>query len=184
MTQGECLTRWTIRIALALYVAALLFRFAPCPAQRRPARLLWTAGFVAFLLHLICAFHFYHHWSHDHAYAVTAVQTEEAIGLRWGGGIYVNHVFAAVWLVDVLWWWIAPGGYECRPRWVERTVQGFMAFIAFNATVVFGHGAIRWVGLAATVLVAGFWLRTVRARSTHPNGPTPPADLADESPSR
>jgi hypothetical protein len=32
--------------------------------------------------------------------------------------------------------------------------QGFLAFIAFNAAVVFGKGTIRWLGLAACLFLA------------------------------
>jgi hypothetical protein len=33
-------------------------------------------------------------------------------------------------------------------------VQAFLAFIAFNVTVVFGTGTIRWLGLLACVFLA------------------------------
>lgn len=185
MSNGELLTRWTVRVALACYFAALMVRSRPSRRtdQVNLARFLWTIGLIAFLLHLISAFHFYHDWSHDHAYAVTAEQTKEAIGLNWGGGIYVNHVFAIVWLCDVLWWWITPAGYECRPRWIEWAIQGFMAFIAFNATVVFGHGTIRWFGVGATVVLVALWFGKVRAESIRRQGPTSQPVRVGESPS-
>jgi hypothetical protein len=137
-------------------VAALAIRLSLHDRRTRTdcARLFWTAGFVAFLIHVICAFHFVHHWSHAAAYADTARQTAEVVGLDWGGGLYANYAFAAVWLADVIWWWISPSSYLARSRWVEWIVQGFMAFISFNATVVFGVGAIRWAGVAATALLA------------------------------
>lgn len=186
MPTDDLLTRWTVRIALACYFAALMLRWRSRGQRDRLnlARLFWTAGFIAFVLHLVCAFHFFHHWSHDHAYAVTAEQTKEAIGLHWGGGIYVNHAFAVVWLGDVLWWWIAPNRYERRPRWMECFVQGFLGFIAFNATVVFGHGTIRWFGIGATVLLAAVWFGTVRAASSHRREPRPAPFPPGESPSR
>jgi hypothetical protein len=117
-----------------------------------------------FLLHLLCAFHFQHHWSHAAAYEHTAQQTAALVGLAWGGGIYVNHVFALVWGADVVWWWCAPQSYQTRSRWFEWTVQGFMAFIAFNATVVFGAGAVRWVGLAASMWLAVLLLFAILRR--------------------
>ena len=88
MDPGEALTRWTVRVAVALYVAALALRgVAHRPAA---ARLAWTAGLIAFLLHVGCAFHFYHGWSHRAAYEATARQTADTVGLAWGGGLYVN----------------------------------------------------------------------------------------------
>jgi hypothetical protein len=159
MDPGESLTRWTVRLAVGLYGLALALRAAA--EDRRSAaawaRLAWTGGFVAFALHVACAFHFYHQWSHRAAYEATARQTAEVVGVAWGGGLYANYAFALVWGADVCWWWARPAAYQARPRWIEWAVQGFLAFITFNATVVFGRGAIRWAGLAAYA-VAGVWL--------------------------
>src|SRR5262245_13001294 len=142
MDIGEILTRWTVRIALVCYVAALALRLT---GQRRSyQRLAWTAGCLAYLVHVACAFHFNHGWSHAAALAETARQTEEMFGFSWGGGLYFNYVFTAVWILDVLWWWLDPPWYETRPRWIEWSVQGFLAFMFFNATVVFATGPARW----------------------------------------
>jgi hypothetical protein len=162
---GQAATVWTVRAAVALYAVGLALR-ANAPA-RRPwlgrARLAWTLGFVAFLLHVGCAFHFYHHWSHAAAYEATARQAAAVTGLAWGGGLYANYLFALVWGADVGWWWAAPAGYTGRSRWLEWAVQGFLAFIAFNATVVFAAGPVRWLGLTAALLVAaGLAWRAIR----------------------
>jgi hypothetical protein len=163
MDTGELLTRWTARLAMSLYVLALAGRGTAW--GRRTClglgRWIWTAGCFIFLLHLVCAFHFFHHWSHAEAYAAIARQTAEVVGLDWGGGLYLNYVFTLVWLADVGWWWLGLGRYEERPRIVEWTVQAFMAFIAFNATVVFGTETTRWAGVAAGLLLIGIWTRRV-----------------------
>jgi len=135
-------TRWTIWIALALYVAALGAR--PASRLRQWA---WTLGCLFYLAHVAAAFHFYHHWSHAAAYQHTARRTAEVMGLDWGGGLYWNYAFTLVWLGDVIWMWLRLR----RPRWAGAAVQGFLAFMVFNATVVFETGPIRWLGLAATV---------------------------------
>lgn len=170
MDAGELLIRWTVRIALALYVVGLTLRLNARDDRRWLdwSRLAWTGGFAAFLMHLVAAFHFHHHWSHRAAYDETARQTAEVVGLAFGAGIYINHLFALVWGADVCWWWGRPTQYLTRSRVIEWTVQGFMAFIAFNATVVFGHGSIRWVGLIASLFLAlAAWLAlTARARQT------------------
>jgi hypothetical protein len=179
MDSGELFTRWTVRVAVALYALGLALRASaggrgPWPAG---ARLAWTLGFGAFLLHVACAFHFYHHWSHTDAYEATARQTAAVTGRAWGGGLYANYLFALVWGADVCWWWCAPAAYARRPRWLEWAVQGFLAFIVFNATVVFGAGPAHLLGLAAALLVAGgpAWaaLRRGRAKSwrTKPHQP-------------
>jgi hypothetical protein len=155
MLTGELLTRWTVRVALTLYVLAMALRASAVGRRSRLAlaRLLWTAGCLAFLLHTAFAFQFYHHWSHRAAYEATARQTADVVGFDWGGGLYANYVFAAVWTVDACWWWFSPQRYVARPRGLEWAVQGFLGFMAFNATVVFGAGAIRWMGLAACLFL-------------------------------
>jgi hypothetical protein len=92
MTAGEILTHWTVRIAIALYVAGLALRgYSP-----KWSRLAWTGGCGFYLLHVACAFEYYHHWSHANAYAATARQTAAVVGLDWGGGLYVNYAFTLV----------------------------------------------------------------------------------------
>lgn len=161
MEPGELLTRWTVRLALAGYVTALVLRL-----HRRPgARLAWTFGFACFVVHVLVAFHVYHGWSHAHAYEETARRTLETTGFAFGGGLYLNYLFALVWAVDLAWWWCAARGYESRSRFVEGVVQGFFAFIALNATLVFGVGTIRWVGgLACVVLALAVSSRAASAR--------------------
>src|SRR5262245_58014595 len=127
MDTGEWLTRWSVRAALACYLLALALR---AHAYEKPvwiagARLAWTGGFLMFLVHVACAFHSYHDWSHRAAYEATARDTQEVVGLAWGGGLYANYAFAFVWGMDVLWWWLQPTGYRARPRGVEWAVQGF-----------------------------------------------------------
>jgi hypothetical protein len=150
MTTGELLTRWTVRVAMALYVVSLASR------RRFPtwSRVAWTVGCVAYLLHVACAFEYYHHWSNAEAYEATARQSADVVGLDWGGGLYINYAFTFLWLADVGWWWIDMEGYLARPRLIEWVVQGFLGFIAFNATVVFATGFSRWFGSAASVLLA------------------------------
>jgi hypothetical protein len=156
MFAGEILTRWTVRVALALYVLSLALRVTATGRCHRLdlARLLWTAGCLAFLLHTACAFQFYHHWSHRAAYEATARRTAEVVGLDWGGGLYANYGFAALWAADACWWWFGPKRYLARPRGLEWALQGFLGFMAFNATVVFGAGAVRCAGLAACLFLA------------------------------
>jgi hypothetical protein len=156
MLTGELLTRWTVWVALALYVLGLALRVRAAGRRTRlgMARLFWTAGCLAFWMHMASAFQFYHHWSHRAAYEATARQTAEVVGLAWGGGLYANYGFAALWTADACWWWLGPERYLARPRGLEWAVQGFLGFMAFNATVVFGMGAIRWTGLAASLFLA------------------------------
>ena len=171
METGEFLIRWSARLAMLL----LLFGFAlRLTLQERAVpgwagRWVWTCGGIIFLFHVAAAFHLAHGWSHNLAYAATARQTREATGLDWGGGLYANYAFALVWLFDVAWWWIAPESYSKRNQALNWAINGFLAFMAFNASVVFVHGAARWVALAACLfLLALFAHRLARGDRTSP----------------
>jgi hypothetical protein len=160
---GELLTRWAVRLSVALYVLALALRLVG--RWPRLARAAWTVGALALVVHVGCAFHFYHGWSHAAAYADTARRTAEVTGLDWGGGLYANHAFALLWLADAAWWWAAPEAYARRPAWVEALVQGYLGFLAFNATVVFAQGPARWLGVAGLVLLGGLAVRRAWSRA-------------------
>jgi len=167
MDPGELSIRWTIRAALGLYALALAGRLLGkrYPFWLGPARWAWTLGCALYLAHVGCAFQFQHGWSHAAAYRETARRTEELFGLAWGGGLYLNYLFTAVWVSDVLWWWLARTSYETRSRWLEGMLQGFLAFMAFNGAVVFAAGPVRWVSLAACAALGVLWWVT---RRKHP----------------
>jgi hypothetical protein len=154
---GEWLTRGAVWLALSLYVASEIAAARRVGESFRAARLLNTAGCDAFLAHVACAFHFYHHWSHAAAYADTARQTAEFSGWTWGGGLYINYAFAFVWLGDAVWSWANPNAYFQRPNWVTWTVRGFFLFMIFNGAVVFVHNVARWFGLILCLTLAACW---------------------------
>ena len=166
-TLGDNLTRNTIRVALLYYAVAIGGMLAG--NRCRWVRVSWTLGWLAYLVHLGMAFHFYHHWSHAEAMR----HTQDRSG--YGEGIYASHLFTLVWTADVLAWWLVPAWYRHRPRWIGwalHGVRGFMAFIVFNATVVYETGFIRWVGVAMFV---GFLLLCLRFAFARPSVPSPPA---------
>lgn len=169
MDNGELLTRWSVRVALLCYGMALSLR--GLTHSRRGilgvSRFAWTLGAAIFLLHVGFAFHFYHGWSHAAAYAATAERTRDLVGWNWGGGLFANYLFAVVWILDVIWWWIAPWSYRHRPAIIEWGVQGFLAFLAFNGTVIFGEGLIRWFGMVATVLLLGIGGYRILSKQNH-----------------
>jgi hypothetical protein len=161
---GDDLTRYTVRVALAWYAAALALMVYLGPADWRAgttrgrlARWCWTLGWAAYLVHLAMAFHFYHHWSHADAVRHTRAVSDV------GEGIYVSHLFTLVWTLDVAWWWMRPAGRAARPRWVGVGLHAFMLFVVFNATVVYESGLIRWAGLAGFAAL-GLLARASRAR--------------------
>ena len=151
----------TIRIATALYVVSVALWL-----KRRdsPARLAWTLACAFFLMHVVAAFQLHHHWSNRSAYQETARQTAEVFGLDWGGGLYFNYLFTAVWIADAFWWWRSGlAGYRSRSAWVTVAVHSFFGFMFFNAAVVFGSGFMRCFGIASMLI-----LTVIAASRTRP----------------
>lgn len=157
---GVAITAWTIRAALVCYAVVLLWYASRRNVRLSPtaARLIWTCGLVLYLAHVAAAFHFYHDWSHTAALAHTADETERVVGWRFGGGLYFNYLFTALWCGDVLWWWLRPAIYQSRPIRVSAALHGFMAFIVVNAAIVFKNGPTRWISLGVVVVAVMTWL--------------------------
>ena len=106
---GDALTRNTVRLSLAWYAMGLclMMRLAAGDWSARTtrgrfARDCWTWALVCFLVHLAMAFHFYHHWSHAHAFE----RTRQVSGV--GEGVYISYLFTALWAADVACWWLRP----------------------------------------------------------------------------
>ncbi len=180
---GPLLTRWTIRLALLCYAAYLAGWLAGAERWdgrwdgRWPAaaRWLWTLGCGLFVTHVVCAFAFYHGWSHAAAWEATAAETDALLGVRFGDGIYFSYAFLVLWVADVVvLWWAAVLG---RPRAGARplvaamqparplvaAMQGvvhvYLFFIAFNGAIVFEAGPARWGGIMACLGLAGLAVR-------------------------
>jgi len=136
-------------VAAGLQLRARSVEWAVFSPRLRLARWAWTIGLVVHLVHVGFAFGLGHGWSH-----AAAVRHVEDVG-GFGEGIVVNYLFAGVWAADVVWWYLSPGGYPHRPRWMGYAVHGFLAFVLFNATVVFGSGLVRVAGVVAFAALAG-----------------------------
>ncbi|MDP6251728.1 MAG: hypothetical protein QF749_03200 [Verrucomicrobiota bacterium] len=124
----------------------------------------WLLGLVAFLAHMVCAFHFEHGWSHAKALAATTAETVKVTGVDTGLGLYLNYAFALAWLADAAWWHLAKRSHENRPAWVGAALHCFMAFMWFNATVVFGSPWGQTAGWAAVIGLGG-WFALQRGRA-------------------
>ena len=164
METGEFLTRATIWVAIVAYaIGSVVFALARGSRWDSVTRVLWTVAVLSLVGHFICAYQFYHHWSHDSAYLDTARQTDEVIGLNWGGGLFINYAFLTLWTIDVSWWWLRGlASYRSRPWPVVAAWHGFLIFILFNAMVVFKDGPTRWVGLVICVVLLLSWARIAR----------------------
>jgi len=161
---GEVIIRWTARLAVSCYVARVLCDATDVPGRpmQRQARWWWTVGCGIFLVHVIAAFHFEHHWNHTSAFDYTAKRTAEMTGWNSGVGLYVNEVFLALWVADTAIWWLNPNWPQ--NRFAYWTVQGIFAFLMFQATAVFGP--IFWKPVAAIAIVCLIWLRARRCKSS------------------
>ena len=133
MTPASPLVALTIWTALILYVAGEYGRTRrPAAAWARP---IWLLGAVVYLAHVASAFDTHHGWSHAAAYAYTAAQTEALVGLRWGGGLWVNYAFTAIWAGEGVW---------------------FLFMIA-NGAFVFVSGSRRALGIAIMTTLVWIW---------------------------
>jgi hypothetical protein len=176
---GALLTTWTIRAALVCY--AVYVALALTVNKPNLARAVWTAGCMLFVVHVACAFHFYHHWSHQAAWQKTAEETESILGVAFGDGIYFSYLFLVLWVADVVWLWtfgsrslrspetigsphsrsarsatavpLAAGGYR-MPKW-RLAVHGFLLFIAVNGAIIFEGGVTRVVGVPVVLALTG-----------------------------
>jgi hypothetical protein len=148
---ADVVTRQTARVAVLFWAVAavLLLR-----RERRPARWIWLFGCAAFLVHVATAFDQVHGWSHAKAFQ----HVEDTSGF--GPGIFVSYAFTILWILDAAWWMLRRASYDARPRWLDWTIHGAMAFVVFNGTVVYETGFIRWAGAALFVALAvSFLLR-------------------------
>ena len=152
---AEPVIRWTAWAAVGWWAAAHAL-----PVRPTTARLLFTLGWWQFVGHVALAFHLGHGWSH-----ADAVARVEAVS-GFGPGIWVSHLFLMIWTAEVAWMWLGNASYRDRPRWLAAAVFAFMAFIVFNATVVYGSWPARLFGMA---IFAGIAWRQV-LRSAAPRG--------------
>ncbi len=117
------------------------------------ARNAWLLGSFFSLLHAIATMVFIHQGSHDVAVEYTAKQTESLLGFGFGIGIYFNYAFVIIWLVDALWWIAQRKTYEARNSSISWAVYGFLIFIAFNGSIVFESGWVRWFAIAGVIVL-------------------------------
>jgi hypothetical protein len=117
----------------------------------------WAVGALLAAVHILIAFAARYDWSHLAAEQETARRTAEVFGVYWAGGVFVNYLFIAAWLVEAWWWRARPAGYERRPAWLAWTLRGFYLVIIANAAVVFASPIGRWPGAALVAALIWIW---------------------------
>ena len=164
---ADLTVRGSIAAATLSWAAAEWLRLRQ-PSAGAMARVFWTLGAALTVVHTIAVFHYIHDWSQDAALAHTAQQTAMLMGLRWGGGLYVNYAFIALWVADAALWWHDRASYERRPAGARDALLAVFLFMFVNAGVVFAHGPARVVGTIAVliVLLARFVFRPAPTRSS------------------
>ena len=165
---GDFLTRawvWLALLGYGISTIVLLLR-----RETRLARWVWGLAAIAFVVHVACAFHFFHSWSHEAAFVETARQTKELTGFDSGSGLYLNYVFTLIWIADAVWWYVVGDArYLLRSKWLVVALHGFFLFMIVNGTIVFGRGPVRAFG---AVLVAAIGVAiSYRLRSKSANAP-------------
>jgi hypothetical protein len=122
---------------------------------------------------VLVAFHYYHDWSHAHAFE----HTRRIAGA--GEGLYVSYLFTGIWIADVTAWWKWPRRYAARPALVDLALHGFMVFMVVNSMVVFESGIIRWAGMAMFAGLGWDWWKTRPLRASFHSGTDDPDTEAD-----
>ena len=153
---GTVAVRATILMATMVWAWAEVLKIQR-PRQVEPARRLWTISLALALLHAVVAFELVYQWSHEAASVDTARQTAAVTGIVWGGGIYVNYLFLALWLGDAFWWWIAPGAYIRRSVRIERARLALFVFMFVNGAILFASQTARAVGVPSVAAVCMTW---------------------------
>ncbi|MCY2966534.1 MAG: hypothetical protein NT069_23365 [Planctomycetota bacterium] len=149
------LTHTTVHVSALLYCVAMSLRLwgaSPQLGRRRAIRMCWIAGCVLLWAHVMAVWCVIHHGSWSKAWDHTAQETAAATGVTTGIGIVFNFLTLGIWTADCL------GKLN---RW-RRGVDGYLAFMWFQAAVVFPHSGVRLAGWGATVWLLG--LAAVRHR--------------------
>lgn len=139
-------------------------RSRPTVSTSPRARWVWRLGAATLLVHLLLALALRHQWSHASAVAEVARQTQEVLGLNWGGGIWFNYLLAAWWIWDA--WRPTPSSTVPWFRIpVERVRRAFFWLMWFNGTVVFASGTKRGLALVFCLVVLIAWWPAREGRS-------------------
>lgn len=158
MEFSQVIVRGTAVLVVLLYGLRLAYDLnLLCPAEkrfwaaRRRIEWAWLAAGIFYLIHVLAAFAFVHHWSHAEALIHTAQQTERVTGWYWGGGLWINYLIALWFPVDII--GTFRQGIDQIPRRYVVCLHLLIGFIVFNATVVFGPRYWIPIGIAFLIWV-------------------------------
>ena len=173
----EFCARWTIRLAVALLICVW--------GRMLTGRGFWIRGWrmaaVLNLVHVVLAMWHFHQGRHAAAALHVANETQRVFGVASSAGIYVNYMFTLWWLADAF---LLQPNRISNPQYARRyrrAAQVLVAFMVFNATVVFGQWWWTPVALCAGVLLGAAWssgrrLAAVQTQSTEDSAALRSAD--------
>jgi hypothetical protein len=118
----------------------------------------WRVGCGLLWLHVVGSWWLVHSFRWEQMWQHTAEVTERMTGINTGMGVLWNLVALVVWTADCLAGWpVAPlvgAPVPARSRW-RRAVEIYLAFLWFQAAVVFATPAARSVMAVLSLGVAG-----------------------------
>lgn len=148
------LTIWASMIALGLSEWA---RRGQDRWSRRPAWVISAGGLALLVTHIAIAIVHHHGGDHSAAVAETARLTERVYGVAWGGGVYVNYAFVAVWAA-YLSWWRRRMDLVIDSRSIPVLVLRCLLFaLIVNALVVFASAQTRPLGVIICAVLLWAW---------------------------
>ena len=151
----NALLYWMVWLSLIAFVAGEL-------AKSRRYAGAWSVsatGAILLAIHIVLAMAVRHGWSHTAALEETARQTNDVFGLNWGGGVYVNYLFAVVWISELFVWRQWPEGYASRPDWIKWSLRAFYFVMIVSADVVFATGWRRLMGAGILAVLMTSWIK-------------------------
>ena len=114
----------------------------------------WFWAGIFTWVHVFASYGLVHGWSHAAVLKHTGDESYAVIGLRVPWGVYANFIFAGM-LSGYSGWMLLRKG---RVKGLDSVIYFFLAFIVFNALVIFKTGLIRWIGLLGFAVVASLHL--------------------------
>lgn len=129
----------------------------------------FVAGALVCVIHIGLAMRAAHGWSHQSAIAATARQTMAVYGVNWGGGVFLNYAFVAVWLLEA-WRWRRRPAAEVRA--VDCLTRVFFLVMILNGAVIFAAGSRRIAGALVVAWLLWIW-RPGAAAGSNATSPAP-----------
>ena len=116
---------------------------------------MWLAGVGLLIIHIVASYGYAYGWSHRAAIQATAEDAFQTTGIRAGWGVYVNILFAAIWLFysfEIL-------RHGIRNETVDKSIYVFSLAMFACATIVFETGIIRYLAITALLFLFGMHFR-------------------------